>query len=341
MLTKTTFPPGHHMQAEAAQAAQVFAATVLSQSFGGFGLDSISSVRALYTVARGSSDAAANILSYEFMAELGIPVTSLPPSVFSLGQGVDLMGAGVMVISQSGASDDLVDSAKGASRLGACVVALTNVPGSDVENASDVTIPINAGVERAVPATKTVIGSIAAGMALLAAIKPAYRAKCETAALAFQDGCINDPHPIGAALARALIEADNVYVIGRSAGFGAAQEVALKLKETCALHAEAYSASEVLHGPLQLVTNPLTVLILDTGEAATQDSLNTAQNRFSEAGAKVYRIAASQLCATGLTPAAAAALLLYVCYPIIQKVALTLGFDPDSPDKLAKVTRTT
>jgi glutamine---fructose-6-phosphate transaminase (isomerizing) len=341
MSIKIKHPPGHHMKTEAAQAAQVFAATVLSAGFSGRGLDDIAGLRALYTVARGSSDAAANILSYEFMAQLGIPVTSLPPSVFSLGKGVDLTGAGVMVISQSGASDDLVNSARGASRLGAYVVALTNVPGSDVEKAADVTIPIAAGVERAVPATKTVIGSIAAGMALLAAIKPGYRAACETAARAFRANCINDAHPLGELLAQGLIEADNVYVIGRGAGFGAAHEVALKLKETCALHAEAYSASEVLHGPLQLVTKPLTVLILDTGEAATQDSLNTAENRFSQAGAKVFRIKASEMCASGLTPAGAAALLLYLCYPIIQNVALTLGFDPDSPDKLAKVTRTT
>jgi len=314
---------------------------LLSAGFLGHALDEIAGLRAFYTVARGSSDAAANILSYEFMAQLGIPVTSLPPSVFSLGQGVDLTGAGVMVISQSGASDDLVNSARGASRLGALVVALTNVPGSDVENAAHLTVPIAAGVENAVPATKTVIGSIAAGMALLAAIKPGYRGACQTAADAFRADCINDAHPLGGPLAQGLIEADNVYVIGRGAGYGAAHEVALKLKETCALHAEAYSASEVLHGPLQMVTKPLTVLILDTGEAATQDSLDTAQTRFSQAGAKVFRIAASEMCATGLTPAAASALLLYLCYPIIANVALTLGFDPDAPDKLAKVTRTT
>ena len=78
-----------------------------------------------------------------------------------------------------------------------------------------------------------------------------------------------------------LLRAQNVYVIGRGAGLGVAQEVALKLKECCALHAEAYSASEVLHGPLQLVTKPLTVLILDTEEAATQDSLDRAEVRFT------------------------------------------------------------
>ena len=66
-------------------------------------------------------------------------------------------------------------------------------------------------------------------------------------------------HPKAAAIRAALLRSPHVYVIGRDTGYGAAHEIALKLKECCAVHAEAYSASEVLHGPLQLVTKPLTV----------------------------------------------------------------------------------
>ena len=57
----------------------------------------LSGINAIYTIARGSSDAAANILSYELMRELGLPVTSLPPSVFSIGAGVKLDGAAALV----------------------------------------------------------------------------------------------------------------------------------------------------------------------------------------------------------------------------------------------------
>ena len=108
-------------------------------------------------------------------------------------------------------------------------------------------------------------------------------------------------------LVSALLRAQNVYVIGRGAGLGAAQEVALKLKECCSLHAEAYSASEVLHG----VMKPLTVLMLDTEDAATQDSMDRVEARFQEVGGEVYRLKPSDFDVPKLTPAASAAILIY------------------------------
>ncbi len=141
-------------------------------------------------------------------------------------------------------------------------------------------------------------------------------------------------------LVSALLRAQNVYVIGRGAGLGAAQEVALKLKECCSLHAEAYSASEVLHGPLQLVMKPLTVLMLDTEDAATQDSMDRVEARFQEVGGEVYRLKPSDFDVPKLTPAASAAILIYQLYPIIREVAIALGYNPDQPETLAKVTVT-
>ena len=294
---------------------------------------------AIYTIARGSSDAAANILSYEMMRELGVPVTSLPPSVFSLGQGVRLDRAAALVVSQSGASDDLVQSAKGATRHGAKVLAIVNQRGSAVEAAAQSTIPIGAGEERAVPATKTVIGSIAAGMALIAATVPDYAARLRHSVDALQT--LKTEHPQAAQVQAALLRARHVYVIGRDTGYGAAHEVALKLKECCALHAEHYSASEVLHGPLQLATNPLLVLILDTGMPDVQDSVDKAEARFRTVGCDVQRVRVADFGVEDLTPAAAAALLLAAMYPIILRTSLALGLDPDAPNTLSKVTQTT
>jgi glucosamine--fructose-6-phosphate aminotransferase (isomerizing) len=132
-----------------------------------------------------------------------------------------------------------------------------------------------------------------------------------------------------------------VYVIGRDTGFGAALEVALKLKECCALHAEAYSSSEVLHGPLQLATNPLMVLMLDTGDAVIQESLDQAEARFRGVDCDVHRISPADLGVKTQTPAGAAALLLAIMYPVILNTALALGLDPDAPQTLSKVTQTT
>lgn len=325
------------MAAEIAQAPGVFARAASADQNTISRLQDIRRKRAIYTVARGSSDAAANILSYEFMRELGLPVTSLPPSIFSVGAGVAMDNTAALVISQSGASDDLVRSAKGIRDRGGMVLAITNVPGSAVEQLAHATLAIGAGPELAVPATKSVIGSIAAGMALLAALKPGYDAAGAGQQFSQFNGV---SHPQAKALTQALVAAQHVYVIGRDTGYGAAHEVALKLKECCALHAEAYSSSEVLHGPLQLVTKPLLIVMLDTGLAEIQDSLNTAEARFRAAGCIVFRLSPADNGVPHLLPAAAAAMLLCLIYPIVLATALALGHDPDRPATLSKVTQT-
>lgn len=331
--------PGAHMAREIAEAPAAFAraaARPAAQAAGALPGD----WRAAYTLARGSSDAAALILAYEIMRESGRPATSLPPSVFSLGGGVALDGALVILVSQSGASEDLVRSARGARARGAHVVAITNVEGSPVEGEAQACLPIGAGPELAVPATKTVVGAVGAGTALLAALVPAYgpRARAGAEAVAAMGSV---PHPRAAALAAALAGAQSVYVIGRDTGLGAAQEIALKLKECCALHAEAHSASEVLHGPLQLVTEGLTILLLDTGAPGTRESIDVAEDRFLRHGATLHRVSPADVGARGLTPAAAAALLLCLLYPVVHATALARGHDPDAPATLSKVTRTT
>jgi glutamine---fructose-6-phosphate transaminase (isomerizing) len=334
-MTDLSPDAGQHMAREIGEAPAVFASSVAQA----VSLPDLTAIRAIYTVARGSSDAAANILAYEIMRETGVPTTSLPPSIFSLGAGVRLSDTAALVVSQSGASDDLVRSAKGAKAAGAKVLALTNAPDSPVEHAADCTLTIGAGPELAVPATKSVVGAIGAGMALLAALTPAYapRAKASADAIATLRG----KHlPQQKALLAALLRASHVYVIGRDTGFGAAQELALKLKECCALHAEAYSSSEVLHGPLQLVTNPLLILILDTEQADVQPSLDTAEQRFTAAGGTTFRLRPSDAGARDLTPAAAAAALLILTYPLALQTALALGHDPDRPATLSKVTQT-
>ncbi|MDZ4086640.1 MAG: SIS domain-containing protein [Tabrizicola sp.] len=334
-MTDLSPTAGQHMQREIAEAPQVFAAAIAQPVT----LPDLTHLRAIYTVARGSSDAAANILSYELMRETSLPVTSLPPSIFSLGHGVRLDDSAVLVVSQSGASDDLVRSARGARQAKATVLALTNAPNSPVEAEAHTTLTIAAGPELAVPATKSVVGAIAAGMALLSALAPAYapRAKVDAHTIAALQG---KALPQQKALLAALLRASHVYVIGRDTGFGAAQELALKLKECCALHAEAYSSSEVLHGPLQLVTNPLLILILDTEQPDVQPSLDTAEQRFRAAGGTTFRLRPSDAGATNLTPAAAAAALLILTYPLTLQTALALGHDPDRPATLSKVTQT-
>ncbi len=334
-----TKPATSHMAREIAAAPAVFAAAAAQRNVTGFDPQGFAALRAYYTIARGSSDAAANIIAYELMRVLGKPATTLPPSVFSLGSGVAMADMAALVISQSGASDDLVRSARGIRAAGGMVAAITNAPGSPVEAEAHATFAIGAGPELAVPATKSVIGALGAGMALLSCLSDDYAQKAGLAVRGYL--AADHAHPQTSALCAALLRNPHVYVIGREAGFGAAQEVALKIKETCAIHAEAYSSSEVLHGPLQLVTRPLLVLILDTEDARVQPSLDTAEARFRQAGGTVYRIRPSDVGGADLTPIAAAGLLLQLLYPVVLSVALALGHDPDHPSTLSKVTQTT
>jgi len=334
-MTVAIAKPGRWMAAEAADAINAFVKASKQNPAAG----PLQTAKSVFTIARGSSDAAANIISYEMMRILEVPCTSLPPSVFSLGGHVALKDAAVLVISQSGASDDLVHSASGAKAAGARVLAITNQADSPVEHAADLTIPIGAGPENAVPATKTVTGAIGAGVALLSALSADYQNKAcadadavASASLAFDTA---------SEIKSGLLRGRHVYVVGRDTGYGAAIEVALKLKECCAIPAEAYSSSEVLHGPLQLATKPLMVLMLDTGAADIQDSLDQAQARFEGENCDVYRLHPADFGVDLQTAAAAAALMLAALYPIILDTALALGFDPDAPQTLAKVTKTT
>lgn len=319
---------GIHMATEMLEAPKVFARAVMQT------LAPIEKPSAIYTFARGSSDTVANILSYEMMAEFQIPMTSMPPSVLSLGGQLNMNDALGLIISQSGGSADLVACARALKHS----IGIINADNAPLEPYLDQLIPVQAGTERAVPATKTVVGSIGAGMALMSAMDQRYQKQCEAACAGFTSGLPELSNSDD--LTDALIASEHVYVLGRRATFGVAQEIALKLKETCAIHAEAYSASEVLHGPLQLSTKPLTIISLHASDRLAQDSLDVAEARFAQEGAQVIPINLEKMGLTPLPQPAMAAALLSLLYPVIYRTAIALGHDPDQPKTLLKVTST-
>src|SRR5262249_47931498 len=141
-----------------------------------------------------------------------------------------------------------------------------------------------------------------------------------------------------------LAPARDLYVIGRGLGFGTAQEAALKLKETCGLHAEAFSAAELRHGPMALVGQGFPVLMLAQDDE-TKDGIEELCGRVLGAGAKVL--------AAGIDCAGAAKLPTLEAHPVLQPIllaqsfyraanalAIARGHDPDHPPLLAKVTET-
>ena len=169
------------MTAKILEAPEVFASNAIADNRLTLSVIAWSKKRAVYTIAYGSSDAVANILSYLFMCRIYILMMSLPPLIFSIYKVIQMNDAAGLVFSQSGASYDLVAFTKGIRKTNRKVIALTNQPESPEEDVAHLTLPINAGVERAVLATKSVIGSIAAGMWLLTAFAPTYRDYAENA----------------------------------------------------------------------------------------------------------------------------------------------------------------
>ncbi|HEY9254659.1 MAG TPA: SIS domain-containing protein, partial [Stenotrophomonas sp.] len=204
------------------------------------------------TCARGSSDHAATYAKYLFETQLGIVTASASPSVGSVYEApLALRGALYLVISQSGKSPDLLRNAEAAKAAGARVVALVNVEDSPLAQLADTVIPLGAGPERSVAATKSYLASLAAILQLGAVWKQdaALLAALEALPASLRQAWQSDWR----ALTEGLVEARNLFVLGRGLGLAAAQEAALKFKETCGLHAEAYSSAEVKHGPMALV----------------------------------------------------------------------------------------
>ncbi|QPC88535.1 SIS domain-containing protein [Mesorhizobium sp. NBSH29] len=300
--------------------------------------------RFLITVARGSSDHVASYLKYAVELTAGIPVASVGPSVASIyGKRLRLEGSACLSISQSGKSPDIVAMAQEARRGGALSIALTNTPDSPLADAADHTIDIAAGVENSVAATKTFVNSAVAGLALMAHctddadLLAALQALPEHLARAID--CDWSP------LAGALDGENSLFILGRGPSFAIANEAALKFKETCGLHAEAYSAAEVMHGPLALVRKGFPVLALaarDRSElsmADTADTLSTKQAAVFITSDMVSRARPLPFAATG-HPLTDPLALIVSYYAFIEAFARQRGLNPDEPRNLKKVTET-
>lgn len=306
---------------------------------------------ALLTLARGSSDHAAQHLAYLVMARLSRLVTSLPMSIVTL-YGARLPAAALQcfVFSQSGQSPDLVEPARSLRAAGAGIVALVNDTASPLASAAEFVLPLHAGQERSVAATKSYIAQLVAGARLVAAWQQDATLAAAVAAL---------PEALAAAAAldwsvavARLQGAEQLFVIGRGPGLAVAQEAALKFKETCAMHAEAFSGAEVQHGPMALVGQGFPVLVL-APRGPTQAGLLELALRLHARGAGVLLavpeaqravleaqgVPTLPLAITGHEDLDAIA-VVQSFYPMVEALARSRGRNPDQPPFLAKVTRT-
>jgi len=297
------------------------------------------------TIARGSSDHAALYLKHLVEMRLGLVCASLGPSVASLYHApLRLEDALAVTISQSGRSPDIVAMQRAAREAGAFAVALVNDATSPVAMDAAAVLPLHAGEERSVAATKTMIASLVAGASLVAHWSADADLRAALGDLPGQlvGNCAPPPERLVAALAAAR----SLYVIGRGATLGIAAEAALKLKETCAIHAEAFSSAEVLHGPAGVVEPGFPVIAFVPADAARAGVLETI-DRLASFGAAplLVDVAPHPVWPTLVAPAAGHELLtpipaLHAFYRLAEATARRRGRDPDAPPHLMKVTRT-
>lgn len=331
-----------HMLNEAAEAPQAVARFLAlnAKALAGLG-QRLRKLRppVILTSARGSSDNAAGYFKYLTEILLGVPCASIGASVVSVyGGALKAKGAVCLTISQSGQSPDIVALQDAARRAGALTVALVNDASSPVARSADLCLPLHAGPELSVAATKSFIVSCAAGAAITAhwLATPALLAAIEDLPETLRRAAVIE-WPDFADFAAGY---QSLYVLGRGPSLPIAAETALKLKETCAVHAEAYSVAEVMHGPWELVRENYPVLAYAPGDAAFSLTQGAAA-KMRAAGAKVQIIGGQGLpFAPAANPLLDPVSMMLTAYLAIERLARTKGRDPDRPRLLKKVTET-
>ena len=339
-------PEATHMYREASEAADALRAQYESNhsralELGGT-LRSLAP-RAVVTCARGSSDHAATFAKYLIETRLGVLTSSASPSVSSVyGVKQNLHGCLFLAISQSGRSPDLVAAARAAKSAGATVVALVNTDNAPLADIADYLLPLCAGPEQSVAATKSYIASLAAIVHLVGAW---------TADSILLDALMAAPQALAAAwrldwgaAMPTLRNTSHLYVIGRGVGLGVAQEAALKCKETCRLHAEAFSGAEVRHGPQALLQSNFPALLFTQDDETRLDLEALARDLV----ARDVNVMIAGRTVTGATvlptiaahPVIQPLLLAQSFYRLANALAVARGCDPDRPPHLRKITET-
>lgn len=306
--------------------------------------------RFVMIAARGTSDNAARYAQYLFGAQNRLPVALATPSLFTLYHAPPrLSGSLVIGISQSGASPDIVAVLDEAHRQGALTLAITNEAGSDLAGAAELCLSLRAEPERAVAASKTYTSQLAALAMLSVALDDGSARRSQLSAL---PTLVSETLRLNDGIGRramGLADSRQFVVIGRGYNYASAYEVALKIKETSYVVAEAYSSAEFLHGPIAVIDEGFpAIVIAPSGEAfADVESLH---DRLDERDARLIAITDRH----ELLGRASIAMLLPPgvpewISPIVavvpgQLFALALaqakGIDPDHPRGLSKVTRT-
>jgi len=300
-------------------------------------------------VGHGSSDNAASYGVYAF--GLLSPWTALRDSIaltVYYDRVFDMSGSTVLGLSQSGQTPDVLEYVRRARQHGAFTVAVTNDPSSELAEVAEAVLPLAAGSERAVAATKTYLNQVAA-LALLAAHVAGDGARVADGIRSVADQLESELPALeeqAQALALPFQYVGRMFVIGRGSEFATAREIALKLLETCRTAAWPLTATDLAHGPVA-VLDPLFPVWTIASRDETLPAVVEAVARVREFGATIVAggDAASAFAAEYTLPVPEPTLPLLS--PLLSVVpgqlfasalARAKGLDPDRPHGLAKIT---
>lgn len=291
--------------------------------------------RFIYMVGRGSSDHASGFAKYLFETETGVPVVGAAPSVTSIYQkSMKLEKSLVLVVSQSGRSPDIIQQAKMAREAGAFVVAIVNDENSPLADIIDVILPLKAGEQKAIGATKTFLTTLSALLQLAAtwsqnkALKKSIHQLPEYLTQAINSPALITPEDFA--------NTKNCAILGRGFGYSVARETAMKLTGLCGIHAESFSTAEFLHGGVGLAEHKLKIFNTLIKDESYQSHMAQIK-QFEENQIPITHI---QQTLKNIPPRLQPLTFLQRFYLDLAPIALARGIDINNPPGLQKITRT-
>lgn len=291
--------------------------------------------KSVMIIGRGSSDHAGVFAKYLIEVELNIPTSSAALSISSVyGKTLKLDSAIAIVISQSGRSPDILKQAEMAKAGGAYCIALVNDASSPLKDIVDVVIPLRAGKEIAVAATKSYLATLSALVHLISvwSNNTELRGSLNDLPSALEE-VIKSPSQLSPA---DFFDVSNMVILSRGLGFAIAKEIALKLKEVCSIHAEAFSSAEFVHGPIALLEKGLTIL-----NCVVKDESKQFHNeQIFEVMKRNARVLFLEHNTINIHPRLSPLLIVLRFYIDIADVSISRGLHPDTPKGLNKVTKT-
>lgn len=301
----------------------------------------------LVTLARGTSDNAAEVFSFLCPLTTGVKVGKFHPSIYTVyNKPVDMKDTCMIIVSQSGMSKDTIDVFRKAKAAGAMTVAVTNNTESPVAKEADFHLFMDVEEEKSVAATKTYIGELVALLTLAEAMGADVTSQIDACPAGIEN-ILSKFDEIAAAAKKIYKEKSNI-ILTRGTMLGTGNECALKLTECCYMFNRAFSTANFMHGPFSLIDENANVILLAPSGVFSEEYKNLAARIVSLGGKltvfsdipEVLNVAANKVVMPACDDISAPVMYGVAVSLLALNVGLAKGLNVDTPRNLNKVTVT-